>query len=877
VTPFPDTPLPIDGHLQAIVSALGPGDTVLLQAPPGAGKTTRVPLALLESLGEEGSILLLEPRRLAARSAAQRLAAGLKEPVGHRVGYRVRLDSRTSAATRLEVVTGGIFLRQLQADPALEGVLCVIFDEFHERGAEADLALALVRQARDLLRPELRLLVMSATLDLEPLAAAMDNARVISCEGRSHPVEVLHQLPRERERLEHQVLRGLEEHWLPQRGSDETVLVFLPGQREIQATRRAITSTAWGAQLECAPLHGHLSLEAQARAIEAARGSGGKVVLATTIAESSLTITGVHLVIDSGLSRRSRFDPATGMNGLVTAPASLASAEQRRGRAGRLGAGRCLRLWSPTEHHRRPAFDTPELLEADPLPLALQLAAWGAGLGDDLPWLLSPPQLPLKEARQLLAQLGALDACGTITAHGRAMAGVGLHPRLGHMLLRAEGRGWLELGCALAVLLSERDPLSPQEAGCDLMRRLEWLRREPPGSVKGGRAAADPEANRDEREGQRRQLRRLQNQLLHQVREAVADRPHHPTPPQRREDGKEAEGTIAAHLLSWAYPERIALSRGKGDGRFLLRGGRGALVHPADPLAAAEALAVATADGEGQDARVLLAVCLPSVLLEELAVSDGASVEQARWDPEAERVRCERALKLGALVLRRDPWPQAPDELVKTALLDGLRQMGIEALPWCRRSRQLQQRLMLAHGHLGAPWPDRRREVLEEDPLSWLGPYLQGIRSRRDLQGVDLFEALWGELDWERRRELDAWLPEELSLPSGRRAAIDYSSGQPVLAVKLQEMFGSRSTPALLQGRLPITIHLLSPAGRPAAITQDLEGFWANGYAEVRRHLRGRYPKHPWPEDPCTAQATCLTRARQSGSGARGETGRASR
>ncbi|HYP04276.1 MAG TPA: ATP-dependent helicase HrpB, partial [Cyanobium sp.] len=715
--------------------------------------------------------------------------------------------------------------------------------------------LALVRQARDLLRPDLRLLVMSATLDLEPLAAALDNARVISCEGRSHSVEVMHQLPRERERLEHQLLRGLEDHWLPQRGHGETVLVFLPGQKEIQATHRAISSTGWGADLECTPLHGQLPLAAQARAIEPARRREGKVVLATAIAESSLTIEGVHLVIDSGLSRRSRFDPTTGMNGLVTVPASLASAEQRRGRAGRLGPGRCLRLWSPADQHRRPAFDPPELLEADPVPLALQLAAWGAGLGGDLPWITAPPRALLEEARHLLVQLGALDPGGTITAHGRAMALVGLHPRLGHMLLLAEGRDWLPLGCALAVLLSERDPLPSHQAGCDLMRRLEWLRRRPAGSLPG-------HANQhgDDQEGQRHQLRRLEKQLLHQVREAVGPRRSQPMPDRREQQMEEA---IAAHLLSWAYPERIALARGKGDGRFLLRGGRGALLHPADPLAGAESLAVASVDGEGPEARVLLAVRLPPALLEELAANEGISVEQARWDAGAERIRCERALRLGALVLKKEPWPQAEGEIVREALLEGLRQMGLESLPWCRRSRQLQQRLVLAHEHLGPPWPDRRQEVLEEHPLSWLDPQLAGIRSRRDLQRLDLVEALWGELDWERRRQLAEWLPEELALPSGRRAVLDYSTGQPVLAVKLQELFGCGSTPVLLQGRLPITIHLLSPAGRPTAITQDLERFWANGYAEVRRDLRGRYPKHPWPEDPRKAEPTALTRSRQ--------------
>ncbi len=851
----PGRPLPIDGHLQAIVRALEPGSTVLVQAPPGAGKTTRVPLTLLDSMGGGGRILLLEPRRLAAKAAAQRLAAGLGEPVGGRVGYSVRLDSRTSAATRLEVVTGGIFLRRLQADPALEEVDCVIFDEFHERGSEADLALAMLRQARTLLRPELRILIMSATLDLEPLATSIDNAQVITSEGRSHPVEVGYQPPRSQERLEHQVLRSLEEQWLPQRGSQETVLVFLPGQREIQACRQAIASTPWGEGLECAALHGQLPLAAQGKAIRPSRCPEGKVVLATSIAESSLTIEGVRLVIDSGWSRRNRFHPARGMEGLVTVTASRASAEQRRGRAGRLGPGRCLRLWSEAEQQRRPPFDAPEILEADPLPLALQLAAWGAGLGEELPWLTPPAREPLAEARRLLAQLGALDESGHLTGHGRAMNRLGLHPRLGHMLLKAQERGWLDLGSALAVLLSERDPLPARLAGCDLMRRLEWLRRRADDPCAWSAPFMGEPIHREE--AQRHQFRRLQQKLLLQVGfDGGAARP----PAQATGDSEEV---LAARLISWAFPERIAVARERRDGRFLLRSGRGAMVHPSDPLAAAGALAIANVDGEGQEARVLLAVELPPVVLEELASEEGTVEESAQWDSHGERVRCERVLRLGALALRREPWSGACGQSVGMALLDGLRQVGLTGLPWCRRSRQLQERLALAHIHLGCPWPDRSPDQLEQNLADWLGPHLEGMRSLRDLQRIDLMAALWGDLDWHHRQQLADLLPEEWPLPSGRRARIDYSNGQPVLAVKLQDMFGCTHTPSLLQGELPLTIHLLSPAGRPTAITRDLPGFWRNGYAEVRRELRGRYPRHAWPEKPWQAEAAPLTRSRR--------------
>lgn len=846
--------LPIDDQLEAIRGALAPGATVVLQAPPGAGKTTRVPLELLKAFGDQGRILLIEPRRLATRAAAERLAAGLGEAVGEQVGYSVRLERRSSSRTRLEVLTGGLFLRRLQADPALEGVACVIFDEFHERGAEADLALALVRQARTLLRPELRIMVMSATLDLAPLAAGLDGATVITSPGRSFPVAVEHQRPRERERLEQQVVRALENHWLEERGPAETVLVFLPGQREIADAQRAIEATAWGQQVACTPLHGQLSLAHQAQAIAPAPTAGGKVVLATSIAESSLTIAGVTLVIDAGLSRRNRFDPATGLDRLVTLPASLASAEQRRGRAGRLGPGRCLRLWAPGEEQRRPGFDPPELLVCDPLPIVLQLAEWGDALGEDLPWIDPPPRTAVQEARELLEQLGALDGGGRITPAGRTMAGLGLSPRLAHLLLRAQACGSLELGCELAVLLSERDPLNPRDAGSDLLCRLDWLR---------ARASEPADRLAPGRSSQRREMQKLQADLKRQVlassrRDGATNAQTTASKPR----SAASEEAMAARLLGWAYPERIALSRGRGDGRFLMRGGRGAVLHPDDPLADAEALAIAIADGEGAEARVRLAVRLERADLEELAAAQGQESLEARWDPQAERVRCERSLRLGALVLARTPWPEARGEEVQAAMAEGLRQLGLAALPWCPRSRSLQQRLGLAHRWLGPPWPDRRLERLEDDPAAWLGERLAGLRSRQDLRQLDLIEALWGELDWAERQQLERWFPETIAVPSGRRVALDYVGEEPVLAVKLQEMFGATVSPTLLDGRLPVTVQLLSPAGRPAALTRDLAGFWSSGYAEVRRELRGRYPKHPWPEDPRQAVATALTKAR---------------
>jgi len=843
-------PLPIDARLPAIREAMAPeGSTLLLQAPPGAGKTTRVPLVLLDGAEAGSRLLLIEPRRLAARAAAERLARALGEPVGQRVGYSVRLESRQSTHTRLLVLTPGVFLRLLQADPALEGVAVVIFDEFHERRADLDLALALLRQARQCLRPELRLLLMSATLDLEPLAAALDGATVLTSLGRSHPVAVIHQPPGPAEPLERQVVRALERWWLADRQAHETVLVFLPGQREIRAVERAITAQPWSEPLECVPLHAQLSLEAQSAAIGPARHPEGKVVLASAIAESSLTLAGVRLVIDSGLSRMARFDPATGMDGLVTMAASQASAEQRRGRAGRLCPGRCVRLWSAVEQERRPPFTPPEILLADPLPLALQLVAWGAGQGEDLPWLDPPPPEPLARAIQLLGRLGAVDGAGRLSAHGRSLARLGVHPRLAHMLLRAEKEGWLSLGAALAALLSERDPLAGGTAGCDLLERLDWLWQPSPERRQAGEAHTH------------RLLRRLQRDLEEQVAQAVGQPRAAIT--SRAPTASLPDGGILARLVGWAYPEWIAMARGQGDGRFLLCGGRGARVHPSDPLATAEGLAIAAVDGAGQDARVRLAARLDRQGLEALAAGSLEVRRQARWDPQRERVRCEEERCFGAIVLARAPWPDAPPERVREALLEGLHAMGLEALPWTPEAHQLRQRLALAFSHLGAPWPDCRLDSLRANPEAWLGPFLDGdMRSRADLQRLPLVEALWGGCDWSCRQRLEELLPAQLLVPSGRKVALDYGSGTPVLAIKLQEMFGQVLTPCLLAGRLPLTLHLLSPAGRPVAITTDLARFWNEGYIAVRRELRGRYPRHPWPEDPLQATPTALTRAR---------------
>jgi ATP-dependent helicase HrpB len=827
--------LPIDNLLVQLGEAIAPpGASLLLQAPPGAGKTTRVPVAVQRQLA--GRVWVLEPRRIAARSAATRIAAETGSALGALVGYSVRMESRRSAATRIEVLTHGVFLRRLQADPALEGVDCVVFDEFHERQAEADLSLALLRQARGVLRPDLRLIVMSATLALAPLAEQMPEATLLRSEGRSFPVTVVHQPPRSDERLQEQVIRALEQQWLDGCQPGETALVFLPGLREIQACARAIQGRSWSDRLELVDLHGNLPLAQQARIVAPASGGQPRVVLATSLAESSLTITGVTLVVDSGLRRSSRFDPTRGLNGLITLPASQASAEQRAGRAGRLGPGRCVRLWSPAEQQRRPTHDCPELLECDPLPLALQLAAWGDPLGRELPWLDAPAVASLQEARAVLNQLGALASgnAGGLSQAGRSMAALGLHPRLARMLLSGQHQGRAALACELAVLLSERDPLSQHEAGADLGLRLDWLRRQP------GRHPMQ-----QQRQQWLRQLTEHQHPPLNEAAVAVGSEPE-----------------AMALLVAAAFPERLALVRPGQRHRYLLRSGTGAILHPQDPLGREPALAVASLDGGGQDARIQLAVPLPLELLQQWAATAGHEELSASWDAQAGRVRCERSLRLGALVLDRSPWSEAGAEQVQAALLEGLRQQGLAALPWQPASRQLQLRLNLAHRHLGDPWPDRSEQTLLLQLETWLAPWIAGARSLGDLRTLDLEAALWGDLNWTQRQELEQLLPLRLPVPSGRQVPLDYSSGEPVLAVKLQEMFSCRESPRLLGGRLPVTLHLLNPAGRPAAITQDLEGFWAGSYREVRRELRGRYPKHPWPEDGATATPTAFTKAR---------------
>lgn len=820
---------------------------MILQAPPGAGKTTRVPLALIGELADttfsEGKVLLIEPRRLAARAAASRLADALDEPVGERVGYSVRNEQRRSSRTRIEAITDGLFLRRLQAQPDLPGVTCVIFDEFHERRRDSDVALALLREARDLLRPDLKVLLMSATLQLGDLSRQLGGARTLRSEGRAFPVETLHCPRRHQESLDLHVLRALEAElsYLENERRTSThppvVLVFLPGLREIERCLRRIKDSNRLNDWESIPLHGQLSLNQQAYALQPCHHRwDGRVVLATSIAESSLTLDGVRLVIDAGLSRHTRFDPGTGMEGLETVAASQASADQRRGRAGRQAPGRCVRLWSPAEQQRRPLQDLPELQRADPQPTLLDLARWGAGLGEELAWLEPPPQALFLEGRQQLQQLNLIGPDGQITRTGRLVATFGVHPRLGLMMVEARRWGVEQLGCDLAALLSERNPPGMRSEGCDLLRWLQALR---PPKQRDGAAAAGAILQQSKQWQQ--ELNRLQ------------DVPRG-SPPHQEWD------LMAGLLVARAFPEWLARAREQRPGQFLLRQGRGATLQDHDPLSHAEALAVAQLDLSGRDARIRLAIPMPRDWLEQLAESEGQWREEVAWDERQQKIRSERVLALGALELKRHPWPNPSAEAISALLLERLRHEGLALLPWTRQSEQLRRRLQLAHQRIGTPWPCRTRSFLQEHPERWLKEASLGPRSWGELDEATLIESLWGSLAWSCRRQLDALLPTTIRIPSGRDAVLTYEEDEVVLAVKLQEMFGCTDSPHLLNGELPITLELLSPAGRPLQRTRDLRGFWNGSYHDVRKEMRGRYPKHPWPESPATAIATRKTK-----------------
>ncbi|MEQ1800845.1 MAG: ATP-dependent helicase HrpB [Gammaproteobacteria bacterium] len=844
-------PLPIVTALPELAAALASGRRAVLEAPPGAGKSTGVPLALLDAPWLAGKrILLLEPRRLAARAVAARMASQLGESPGGTVGYRMRLDTRVGPRTRIEVVTEGILTRQLQRDPALEGVGLVIFDEFHERSLQADTGLAFVLDAQRHLTPDLRILVMSATLDGAALARLLEGAPVISAPGLSYAVETRYAERATTEFVDRQAAAAIRRAL---RDDEGDILVFLPGAGEIRRVERALAGGDLGPDVHVRPLYGDLSREAQDLAIQPADPGQRKVVLATNIAETSLTIEGIRVVIDGGLERRARFDPRSGMSRLETTRISQASADQRRGRAGRLAPGVCYRLWTEAEHRALLPFTPPEIASADLAALALELACWGARDAVALMWLTPPPPGALAQARDLLQALGALDSSGNATSHGRELAGLAAHPRLAHLLLGARSAGVGGTGCALAAVLGERDVLRgragprPGERDSDLRTRLEILARDP-----------DVAERDDVDRTALRQVRRSADAYARQLGLAGS--------------GLAIDPGETGWLLALAWPDRIARAREPGSGRYLLSNGRGAFFGEPQSLARSGYLVIPELDGNDKEARIHLAAPVTAAELEEHLAGSIVVSAEVRWDSRERSVVARRQRRLGALVLADEPLRDADAGLVTGAMLAGIRELGLGALPWTPELRQWQARVLLCGRAQPDPrepssdggWPEVSDAALLATLETWLVPWLPGVTRAAHLPRVDLAGALHGLLNWARQQRLEDLAPTHLTVPSGSRIPIDYLDGPvPSLSVRLQEVFGLTATPRVGGGRVPVLLKLLSPARRPVQVTQDLESFWTGAYHEVRRELKGRYPRHYWPEDPRQAEPTKRVKPRQ--------------
>lgn len=812
------TSLPINDFLANLKKTLRSHVNAVLTAPPGAGKTTRIPLALMgEYWLNSKKIIMLEPRRLAARSAARYMAALLGEQVGETVGYRIRLDRCIGPKTIIEVVTEGVLTRMLQADPALEGVGLVIFDEFHERNLQADLGLALCLESQSVLRSDLRLLIMSATLDAQPVATLLGHAPVIVSNGREFPVETIYLKQSSHERLE-AVVTGVIRKALHAESGD--LLVFLPGAGEIRRVAKRLEEARLE-DIRIAPLHGSLPQREQDLAIAPSRPGERKVVLATSIAETSLTVEGVRVVIDSGLMRVPRFSARTGMSRLETVFVSRASADQRRGRAGRLGPGICYRLWTREFDLHLVESRQPEILEADLAPLVLELAVWGGQDPYELAWLDPPPRSALSQAKQLLTELGAFTTAGKITAHGRQMAACSIHPRLAHMILQGISLQLGPLACELAALLGERDLLRGEVQDADIRLRLEGLRY-----ARGCDLSIQ---------------RKIRAELAHLQRLFTIKVEHQ-------------DSDACGLLLTLAYPDRVAQQR--NNGKFLLKNGRGAMLPNLQPLSQAGWLAAVQIDDKGDDSRILLAAPLQ---VEDLAsqFADQLEIQEViAWDRSSQSVRSKRYQKFGALTIKEESLLKPNPGKVLTALLEGIKQEGLAILPWTRTARRLQQRLLFMHCHQ-EDWPEMTDEALLATLDDWLAPYLYGVISRTHLEKINLIEILESRLSWEQRQQLDTWAPTHVVVPSGQKIPVDYSvPDTPVLAVRLQELFGLKETPRIARGRVALTMHLLSPAHRPVQVTKDLASFWQNAYFEVKKDLAGRYPKHEWPDDPLIAVPT---------------------
>ncbi|WP_223432397.1 ATP-dependent helicase HrpB [Pseudomonas sp. GL-B-26] len=836
--------LPIDEVLPALREALATRHEAVLEAPPGAGKTTRVPLALLNEPWLAGqTILMLEPRRLAARAAAERLASELGEKVGETVGYRIRLDSKVGPKTRIEVVTEGILTRRLQDDPALEGVGLLIFDEFHERSLDADLALALSLNGRELFRDDqpLKILLMSATLEGERLAGLLDDAPILRSEGRMYPVAMRWGRPfQPGEFIEPRLVQTILEALNDETGS---VLVFLPGQAEIRRVHQQLADALGeSTQVLLCPLHGELDLAAQRAAIDPAPAGKRKVVLATNIAETSLTIDGVRVVIDAGLARVPRFDPGSGMARLDTQRISKASATQRAGRAGRLEPGVCYRLWSQDQHEQLAAYASAEILSADLAGLALQLGRWGVTPGQ-LVWLDVPPAAAYAQAQDLLERLGALDG-EALTRHGQAMAELPAHPRIAHLLLRGQALGLADMACDVAALLGERDIL--RGAGADLHSRLVLLSGEERAArgAQGGVQRA------------RQLARQYRGYLRGKASEPVSD-PDHPR--------------WLGALLALAYPDRVAQQRRAGGAEYRLANGRAALFAEADSLMKQPWLVIADLGSrQGQrEERIYLAADFDPALFDSVLAEQVRVVDQLDWDEREGVLRAERQRKVGELILSREPLTGLDETARSQALVNLVRRKGLELLPWTPELRQWQARVALLRqldlsSKEQSEWPDVSDAALLKSLEHWLMPYLGKVSRLSHFANLDLSSIVHNLLPWPLPQRLDELAPHHLSVPSGSSIRLDYSEQPPILAVRLQELFGLAETPRIAGGRQVVKLHLLSPARRPVQVTQDLANFWRSTYAEVKKDLKGRYPKHYWPDDPLVAEATARIKPRKS-------------
>jgi len=873
--------LPIDAALPSLRAALETKGAAVLQAAPGAGKSTVVPLALLEQPWARGKrLLMLEPRRLATRAIATRMARGLNERVGETIGYRMRLDTRVSRATRVEVITEGVLTRMLQEDPALEGVAAVIFDEFHERNLQADLGLALALDARDTVAPDLRILVMSATLEASAVARLIGDAPLVSLPTREFALELRyagrgapllpaqHSVPGPRGQLSpEQVIAQLVVRAMREEPGD--VLVFLPGAAEIrrvqallEASRREVEGI--GDAVRILPLYGELAGEQQEAALAPVEPGTRKIVLATNIAETGLTVPGVRIVIDSGLMRRARFDPVTGMSRLEMQRISRASAEQRAGRAARTAPGVCYRAWSEGAHGSLAAFTPPEISDADLAPLALELASWGIREAGALRWLDAPPAAMLASARDLLSRLGALERDGRISAHGREVVRLGVHPRLAHMLLRARRLGNLPLAARLAALLSERDLLRADRRGADadIRTRLELLG--------GGHGGAVDRATLE-------RARRAARDIVQSLQPAGrTDAPRGAAAQSSTSDGD------AGLLLSFAYPDRIGLRRPGGEGRYTLANGRGARFAQAQSLARRELIVAVDLDDRERDARILLAAPLEREALLAHFADQLRRRESVHWSTRDQAVVARRTLELDALVLEEKPLNEPPGEASRGAMLEGVRELGIEALPWEQDARNLQSRIEFMRataesiagvtparagrggGARSGQWPDVSDATLGATLDAWLSPWLDRVTRREHLARIPLVEALRAHLTPGQQRELEQYAPTHLTLPGGSRVRVDYvGEHAPAVSVRLQELFGLAQTPRLGRTGVAVTLRLLSPAQRPVQVTRDIASFWRGAYAQVRKDLRGRYPKHYWPENPLEAQPTRGVRRRR--------------